>query len=117
MLSIIGEFEWQCRDIGPGMPLPYTSDGDSYMPVCHNQVYFHLLQFLFQSTIFTMTFDFFHGKYFVSDGNAKRINKKSLEKIRMLDLHITHIYVTFRKLKTAQHKSGLWLVKLKLLFS
>ena len=33
MLSIIGEFEWQCRDIGPGMPLPYTSDGDSYMPV------------------------------------------------------------------------------------
>ena len=36
MLSIIGEFEWQCRDIGPGMPLPYTSDGDSYMPVRHN---------------------------------------------------------------------------------
>ena len=35
MLSIIGEFEWECRDIGPGMPLPYTSDGDSYIPVCH----------------------------------------------------------------------------------
>ena len=30
MFSVIGEVEWQCRDIGPGMPLPYTSDGDNY---------------------------------------------------------------------------------------
>ena len=33
LLSIIGEFEWQCRDIGPGMPLPYTSDGDTNLVI------------------------------------------------------------------------------------
>ena len=47
MLSIIGEFEWQCRDIGPGMPLPYTSDGDTYMPVRHSQSVIYLMQFSF----------------------------------------------------------------------
>ena len=55
MLSIIGEFEWQCRDIGPGMPLPYTSDGDSYMPVRHNKSVIYLTtlnEFLFLSYIF-----------------------------------------------------------------
>ena len=48
MLSIISEFEWQCRDIGPGMPLPYTSDGDSYIPVCHNHT---LIQCNFYSSV------------------------------------------------------------------
>ena len=29
-VTVIGELEWKCRDIGPGSPLPYTSD-ESYM--------------------------------------------------------------------------------------
>jgi len=26
LLSVIGDLEWRCRDIGPGSPLPYTAD-------------------------------------------------------------------------------------------
>ena len=61
MLSIIGEqLEWQCRDIGPGMPLPYTSDGDSLMVsttyyFCTDEMFALFYLFCDSLTLFTMT--------------------------------------------------------------
>jgi hypothetical protein len=33
LISIIGELEWKCRDIGPGSPLAFKSGsgGDNYL--------------------------------------------------------------------------------------
>lgn len=36
LLSVVGDLEWVCRDIGPQSPLPYTAD-ETYLVITAHQ--------------------------------------------------------------------------------